>query len=665
MTMLDGMRRHKGWLKWSLALVVLTFVVFFIPNFTTGVASSNEVLAKVQGQEITVRQFQQRYSAQLQAYRNAYGAQVNEQLLRQLGIEQQIVQQLVDEEAMVAEAHRQGMSVSDAEIRERILAIPAFQENGHFIGEARYRQLLQFNNPPLTTTEFEDNLRRGVLVEKLRTSVTGWMSVSDTEAAQEYRRRNDKVKLDIVPVTPDAFRSEVTVSDADLAGYFEKHKETYRIAEKRKLRYAVVDVDEIRKQITVPEADVDAFYKQNIAQYSSPEQIRASHILFKTEGKDEAAVKAQAEAVLKRVKAGEDFAALAKQYSEDDTNNTKGGDLDYFGRSTMVPEFESVAFAMKPGDISDLVKTSFGFHIIKLVDHRQAATKPLAEVRSEIEDQLKWQKAQQEAEKVAKSHEAAMKTPADLDRIAKERNYHVQDTGLLLRDDPIDGLGPAPEVSTQAFQLADNAVSPALRIARGWVFVTVTQKQAPYVPQLAEVRDRVHDDVVRERAAEIAKTKAAAIAATLKGRRRLRRGGEEGGPRGEDHRARHPRHRHPGDRREPGDRQDRVRAAAGRCQRPDHDAAGHGHHPRRRKGSRDRRSDQDGPRHDPRRARQPAPRSLLHRFHGQGQREAEDRRAARTRWPALSRRRLDSAREVHSSSSKFKGHRAATRQGAF
>jgi len=516
MTMLDGMRRHKGWLKWSLALVVLTFVVFFIPNFTTQGAASNEVLAKVEGREITVRQFQQRYTAQLQAYRNAYGAQVNEQLLRQLGIEQQIVQQLVDEEAMVAEAHRQGLSASDAEIRERILSIPAFQENGHFIGEARYRQLLQFNNPPMTTAEFEDTLRRGVLVEKLRTAVTGWMSVSDAEAAQEYRRRNEKVKLDIVPIAPDAFKSQVSVNDADLAAYFEKKKESYRIAEKRKLRYALVDVEAIRKQITVPEAEIEAFYKQNNAQYSSPEQIRASHILFKTDGKDEAAVKAQAESVLKRVKAGEDFAALAKQYSEDDSNKDKGGDLDYFGRGTMVPEFDQAAFGMKAGDISDLVKTSFGFHIIKLVDHRQATTKPIAEVRTEIEDQLKWQKAQQEAEKVAKSNEASMKTPADLDRIAKERNYHVQDTSLLLREDPIDGLGPAPEVSTQAFQLADNAVSPALRVSRGWVYVTVLQKQPPYVPQLAEVQTKVRDDLIRERAAEIAKAKAGEIAASLR-----------------------------------------------------------------------------------------------------------------------------------------------------
>ena len=518
MTMLDRMRRHKGWLKWSLALVVLTFVLLYIPQLTnTTGAARGEVLAEVEGEEITVGDFQSRYQAQLQAYRNAYGSQLSEQLLRQLGIEQQILQQLVDEQAMVAEARRQGISVSDVEVRERILAIPAFQENGRFIGEARYRQMLQFNNPPLTTQQFEDNLRRAVMVEKLRNAVTGWMSVSDAEVAEEFRRRNEKVKLDVVPLTADAFRNQVTVSDADVAAHFEKSKETYRVGEKRKIRYALVDVDKVRQSVVVPETEIEAFYKQNNAQYSTPEQARASHILFKTEGKDEAAVKTQAEEVLKRAKAGEDFAALAKQYSEDDSNNTTGGDLNYFGRGAMVPEFEQAAFAMKPGDISDLVKTPFGFHIIKLVEHRPAATKPLAEVRAEIEDQLKWQKAQQQAEQNAKAIEAQMKTPADLDRVAKERGLHVQDTGLFLRDEPIDGLGPSPEVSAQAFQLAEGAVSPVVRVARGWVFATVTGKNDPYIPQLAEVRDKVRDDLVRDRAAEVAKAKAAEIATMLKG----------------------------------------------------------------------------------------------------------------------------------------------------
>ena len=518
MTMLDRMRRHKGWLKWSLALVVLTFVVFYIPDFlsiSTGAAPS-QVLADVEGAPITVGTFTRRYATQMNAYRQAYGGQMNEQLLRQLGIDRQILQQLVDEEAMVAEARRQGLTVNDVEIRERILNMPAFQESGHFVGEQRYRQALQFNNPPFTTTEFEDNLRRALLIEKLRTSVAGWISVSDAEVADEYRRRNEKVKLDVVPVTADAFRAQVTATDADLAAHFDQNKESYRIGEKRKIRYALVDVDRVRGSVTVPDADVEAFYKQNLAQYSTPAQARASHILFKTEGKDENAVRAKAEDVLKKAKAGADFAELAKQYSEDDSNKDKGGDLDYFGKGRMVPEFEAAAFGMKNGEISNLVKTSFGFHIIKMVDNQAEVVRPLDAVKPEIADQLRWQKAQQDAEAQAKALASAAKAPADLERLAGERSLELHDSGLFLPTDPIDGLGPQPELAAAMFALKEGEISTPQRVARGWVIGTVSGRQDAYVPALDEVKDRVRDDVVRQKAAELAKQRAAGIAAELK-----------------------------------------------------------------------------------------------------------------------------------------------------
>lgn len=519
MTMLDRMRRHKGWLKWSLALVVLTFVVFYIPDFltTTTGASPNEALADVEGEPITVGTFTRRYNAQVQAYRNAYGGQMNDQLLKQLGIDRQILQQLIDEEAMVAESRKQGITVSDVEIRERILALPGFQENGKFVGEQRYRQILQIQNPPLSTTEFENSLRRALQIEKLRTALTGWMSVSDADVVAEFKKRNEKVKLEVVPVTAEAFKSQVTVADAELGPYFEKAKDKYRIGEKRKIKYAQVNVDQVRGTITVPETEIAAFYQQNLSQYQTPAQVRASHILFKLEGKDEKAVQAQAEEVLKKAKApNADFAALAKQYSEDDSNNMNGGDLDYFGRGRMVAEFEQAAFAMKPGEISNLVKTAFGFHIIKVVDSQPENTRPLAAVRAELEDQLKWQKAQAEAERIAKSLEATLKTPADLDKVAKERNLSVVETGLIASGEPIQGVGAQPEMSSRVFAMKEGEVTPALRVATGWVFATVTGRQDSYVPQLAEVKAKVADDLRQEKAAELAKQRATAIANDLK-----------------------------------------------------------------------------------------------------------------------------------------------------
>ena len=519
MTMLDRMRRHKAWLKWSLALVVLTFVVFYIPDFlsTTTGASPNETIADVEGEPITVGAFTRRYNAQVQAYRNAYGGQMNDQLLKQLGIDRQILQQLIDEESMVAESRKQGLTVSDVEIRERILALPGFQENGKFVGEQRYRQILQIQNPPLSTTEFENSLRRALMIEKLRTALTGWMSVNDTDVVAEFKKRNEKVKLEVVPVTAAAFKNQVTVTDAELVPFFEKAKDKYRIGEKRKIKYAQVNVEQVRNTITVPEAEIAAFYQQNISQYQTPAQVRASHILFKLEGKDEKVVQALAEDVLKKAKApNADFAALAKQYSDDDTNNQNGGDLDYFGRGRMVAEFEQAAFGMKAGEISNLVKTAFGFHIIKVVDNKPDQTRPLAEVHTELEDQLKWQKAQAEAERIAKSLEATTKTAADLDKVAKERNLAVVETGLIAADEPIQGVGAQPEMSGRVFGMKEGDVTPAMRVATGWVLATVTGRQDSYLPQLAEVKAKVADDMRQEKAAEMAKQRATAIATDLK-----------------------------------------------------------------------------------------------------------------------------------------------------
>lgn len=523
MTMLDRMRRHKNWLKWSLALVVLTFVVFYIPDFLNtqpGVAAPNDVVAEVEGTPITVAAFQRRYLAQLSAYRTAYGGQIDERILKQLGIDRQILQQLVDEEAMVAEARRQGITVSDEEVRERVLAMPGFQENGRFVGEQRYRQILQFQNPPLTTREFEESLRRALVIDKLRLALTGWMTVADEEVDAEYHRRHDKVKVDVVAVTAEPFRNQVKLTDKEVADYFEKRKESYRIGEKRKIKYFQIEVDRIRGTVTVPEADIAAFYEQNRAQYTTPAQVRASHILFRTEGKDENAVRKLAEEVLQKAKApGADFAALARQYSEDESNKANGGDLDYFGRGRMVPEFEAVAFSLKPGETSDLVKTSFGFHIIKVVDSKPETTRPLADVRAEIEDQLKWQRAQEEAERLARSLEPSLRTPADLDRAAKERGDEVRETRLFLVDEPIDGLGQQPELASRVFALKDGEVTPALRTATGWVFATLAGRQDAYLPKLEEVATKVRDDLTREKAEELARARAASLAIELKAAR--------------------------------------------------------------------------------------------------------------------------------------------------
>ena len=194
MTMLDRMRRHRGWLKWSLAIVVVSFVLLYIPSFMnnqTQGAANNAVVADVEGREITAAQFRRVYQAQMQQYRQSYGANIDDRLLKQLGIDQRIVQQMIQEEASLAEARRLGIRASDAEVRDRILALPAFQENGQFIGDERYRQLLRMQMPPMRPDEFEDQVRRSIVAEKLQAAVTGWVTVPESDVLAEYKKRNE------------------------------------------------------------------------------------------------------------------------------------------------------------------------------------------------------------------------------------------------------------------------------------------------------------------------------------------------------------------------------------------------------------------------------------------------------------------------------------------
>ncbi|HEY7499623.1 MAG TPA: peptidyl-prolyl cis-trans isomerase [Vicinamibacterales bacterium] len=520
MTMLDRMRRHKNWLKWSLAIVVVAFVALYIPSFlrNSGTeAGPNGVVATVDGRDITVNRFRRAYVAQMNMYRNAYGGNVDENLLKQLGVDQRIVQQLIEEESALAEAGRQGISASNAEVRARILSLPAFQENGQFIGQARYEQILDNQNPPIRASEFEEEVRRSIIVEKLQGALTDWITVSDTDVDAEFTRRNEKVKLSVVSFFADKFKDGVTLTDAEIASHFESNKEKYRIPEKRKIKYALVDTDAIRQRITVTDQDIKQHYDSNIAAYSTPEEMQASHILLKTtEGKDEAAVKQLAEETLAKVKGGADFAALAKKVSEDTGSAVKGGDLGFFPRGRMVKEFADAAWALKPGEISGLVKSEFGYHIIKAGEKKPATTSSMEAVRPQIEDTLKYERASKEAERISNELAGKLPKPSDLDTVAKPRGLIVAESGFFGRGEPIAGLGDAREAVDRAFELKDGEVSEALRTPSGLAFITVTAKQDSRVPALDEVKARVRDDLQKKKAMDLARQKASGVVAQLK-----------------------------------------------------------------------------------------------------------------------------------------------------
>ena len=512
MTMLDRMRRHRGYLKWSLAIVVATFILLYVPQFlnTNNVASATDVIATVNGRQITAGVYQQQYLQQVSQIRAQYGG-ISEDVIRQLGVGQRLIQQLVSHEAAVIEAERLGITVSDGELRERLVRMPMFQNNGQFVGEQTYRQILATARPPVRPADFEEDLRKSIVAEKLHAAVTGWIRVSDADVEAEYRRRNEKIKLDVAVFSADKLRSGIQPTEAELSQRYTANQESYRVPEKRRVRYLAVDAESLRSRMTASPEEIEARYKDSIQTYTTPEQVRASHILLKTEGKDEAAVRKTAESVLAKVKGGGDFAALAKQYSEDDLSKVKGGDLDFFGRGAMAKEFENAAWALEPGQTSDIVRSPFGFHIIRLTAKRPGATRPLQEVRPQIEDGIRFEKARAEAGRIAEEIGKSITTPADLDRVAKERGLTVGDSGLFAREEPLMGLGFAPAVATEAFTLEQGKVSGSIATNQGFAFLTVTEIKPSYVPPVTEVAAKVREDVVRTKALEVAQQRAAGL----------------------------------------------------------------------------------------------------------------------------------------------------------
>ena len=518
MTMLDRMRRHKAWLKWTLALagfalLVLGFPLIQPPPETPGTLT--DVLAQVGDQEITVGEFQTLFRRQLQSYQVQSGGEITADLLRSMGIDRQLLQQVIDEYAALQEAARVGVTVSDAEVREAIVSLPAFQQDGEFIGEAAYLQLLRMQQPPMTPAEFEENVRRSLMLQRLQAAITDWITVSDEDVEREHVRRSERVRLSAVSFRADDFREGLDATDEDVAALFDQNANDYLVPEKRRLRFVLIDVPALKASFTPNDADVRAYYDNNLDRYTEEVDLRVSHILLRTQDRELAEVQEQAESIAAEARDGADFAELARRYSEDEGTRDAGGDLGRIARGQMVPEFEGAAFALEQDEISDPVTSMFGVHVIKATEKAGGTTQTLDEVRDGIVDLLQQESADARASALAEAMSLEIDEAADLDVAAARRGLEAQESGFAALGEPILGLGFSSEVTTQAFQLAEGDVAGPIPTPTGPAFVTVTGIQAPYVPPLEEVEARVRDDVIRRKAFVLAQERADAMAAVL------------------------------------------------------------------------------------------------------------------------------------------------------
>jgi peptidyl-prolyl cis-trans isomerase D len=435
---------------------------------------------------------------------------------------QQILKQLVFEKEIEYEAKRLGIAVSDQERADRIRQyVPTAFNGGSFVGMDRYSAEVQARFQ-LTVPVFEELIRQGLLEEKFRKLVTDGISVGPAELQDEFRYKNEKVKLDYALIKPEDLEAKISPDEAEIRAAYEKNRSKYQVPERRVARYALVDVNQIRQTVQVSDDMLKQQYMSNIQQYQVPNRVHVEHILFMTVGKTTDAeveeVKKKAEDVLKQVKKGGKFEDLAKKYSEDPGSKDKGGDLSWITQGQTVPEFEKMAFSLSPGQVSDLVKTQYGFHIIKVLEKETAHTKPFEEVKDSLRAPLLLSQADKLASDTADKLSAAIRqsNKISLDDLAKEYHLAVSETRPISATDPLLELADSKEAKSAIFQLRIGELNPPVRTDRGYVVLSVKSIQPAHPGSLEEVQDRVITDLKREKSTDIAKSKAEELVRRVK-----------------------------------------------------------------------------------------------------------------------------------------------------
>jgi peptidyl-prolyl cis-trans isomerase D len=504
---------RNRWIKITmgviLGLIIISMVVTLIPGLMSGTigASSPDAVATVAGESITVADFQQQFEL---VTRN----QTIPPMLRS-AYAKQLLDQMIFQHALQYEAGRLGIRITPEEETRRIKEILPTAWSGDTWLKDRYASEVQ-RATGMSVSEFEAYLRNEMLLEKFRELVTDGLNVSQQEIEREFRWRNEKVKIDYVVIKPADLASSIHPSEAELATWFAKNSSRYQIPERRSARYALLDLSKLRSATSVSDEALRAYYNSHIDDYKVENRVNVEHILFKTVGKTDAEVaeiRQRAEDVLRQAKHGANFEDLAKKYSEDDGTKAKGGALGWIVEGQTVPEFQQAAFSLPKGAISDLVKTQYGFHIIKVLDRETAHTKPFEEVRDSILQPFLEQKVSTEANGIYNQMAAAIRQSdrQSLDDLAKRFHLELGVTALAGATDPILPLGNSPELHAALFSLHTGELSRPIETDNGYVILTLKDIQPAHQATLAEVADQVLSDYQKEKAADLASSRAAEL----------------------------------------------------------------------------------------------------------------------------------------------------------
>jgi peptidyl-prolyl cis-trans isomerase D len=516
--LLSLMRKHaKSWLiKFLIGMIAVVFIFYFGYSFR---AQHGVKVAYVNGELITRKEHQKAYNEIVEGLRAQYKDLLNEDLIKSLNLRNRALQSLINEKLVSQEARRLGLSVSDDEIQKAIMSYAPFQVEGRF-HMGRYQGILSRHQ--MKPEDFEADMARELLDTKLRQFLFAFMEVTDAELLDHYTFANEKITLSYLQFKPELFKDAIKPDAEALSAFFKANREAYRIPEKIKLTYLELDPALYREKVKLTEAEIVGYYEYHVEAFAEPDQVKARHILLKVPEEatedEERAVRNRAKAILEEARGGKDFAALAEKYSEGPTRS-KGGDLGYFSRGDMVKEFEEAAFGLIKGEISDLVRTGFGYHIIQVEDVKAAGTKPLEAVRDQVVEALLSNRSAEMAHERGLSLMDQMPYDVDLAGFVSQEGLATRETGYFAQSEPVPGIGGDEILRQSLFALEGGETSELMELNGKFYIFQVADRKKSRLPEQAEVSEAVREAYVASAAGRQAREAAEAFLDALKGGR--------------------------------------------------------------------------------------------------------------------------------------------------
>ncbi len=469
-------------------------------------------LAEYKGEPITTRDLERAMEMRFR------GTQVANNPLLRAQMAPRILDDMLFRRAGVDEAQRLSLSVSDGELADYLRAQAWLNENGQWVGGALYRERVetQFR---MSVKEFEESVWKDLLLEKLRWIASDGIILRDEEILKEFHRLSEQARIDYVTFDPSQYIDAVKVEPEKLITYFATNRQRYQVPEQRSIRYVLIEPDRVREEAQVSDDDLRRHYREHLVEFRVQERVQVAHILFRTLGNAEeetALVEARAAEVLERVRAGGDFARLAEQHSEDATA-TVGGDLGWVYRGQTVKEFEDAAFSLEPGAISDLIKTTYGLHILKVGERQEAHLEVFEQVRERLRPILEGRKLSGAMDGLARRVERAMRTePQSFEETAARFELELKVTKSFRKGQAVTDLGTEPSVHDTAFRLRTGEVSRALSVPKGRILLQVAGIVEASLPEIEQVRTRVEQDYRAGESGAVARAKAQEFAQSVK-----------------------------------------------------------------------------------------------------------------------------------------------------